>query len=65
MEPTALYRMLQSGESPDFGQFEAGQVRELPTRWGGPLAARGVAEEVKQTKAQPAKAVKEAEPDGE
>lgn len=47
---TKEYRMLQSGESPDFGIFEENQIITLPVNIGDPLVARGVAEEVKSTK---------------
>lgn len=43
---TKEYRMLQSGESPDFGPFTEGGIRTLSINIGGPLVERGVAEEV-------------------
>ena len=43
---TKEYMLLQSGESPDFGPFTEGDIRSLPVDIGGPLVARGVAEEV-------------------
>lgn len=43
---TKEYRMLQSGESPDFGLFTEGDIITLPVNIGDPLVARGVAEEV-------------------
>lgn len=44
------YRFLSSGESPEFGRYNAGDIKELPKTIGDILIKRGLVEEVKPTK---------------